>query len=76
MTKATRKSKRVPLEFITGRDSSLPRYCERDHGNGNLSFRVGQGARVPLPGDRTTPEFHIAYNAALVDAFAMESDDE
>lgn len=53
---------------------SLPRYVERNHRNGNLSFRVDRGARIPLPKDPTTPEFHAAYSAALVDAIAMEND--
>jgi hypothetical protein len=69
MSRATQKSKRVPLEFI-------PRYCERNHRNGNLSFRVDRGASRPLPNDPTTPEFRAAYSAALVDTIAAESDDE
>ena len=51
----------------------LPRYVERDH-RGRLSFRVDQGARMPLPDDPETPEFRRAYNAALVDAIAAEDD--
>lgn len=54
----------------------LPRYVERNHRNGNLSFRVDCGARVPLPNDSTTPEFRAAYSAALVDAIAAEKDDD
>jgi hypothetical protein len=50
----------------------LPRYVERNHQNGNLSFRVDIGARIPLPNDPTTPEFRAAYSAALVEAIAME----
>lgn len=52
----------------------LPRYAERDR-NGRLWFRVDGGARTLLPKDPTTPEFHRAYNAALVDAIAREDDD-
>jgi hypothetical protein len=53
---------------------TIPRYVERDHRNGNLSFRVDRGARIPLPKDPTTPEFRAAYSAALVEAIAMETD--
>jgi len=38
--------------LVTG-NVKLPRYVERDHRNGILSFRVG-GARIPLPNDPTT----------------------
>lgn len=56
---------------------SLPRYVERNHRNGNLSFRVYRGgARTPLPNDPTTPEFRAAYSTALVDAIAMENDSD
>ena len=54
----------------------LPRYVERNHRNGKLSFRVDRGARVPLPSDPTSPEFRGAYNAALVDAIAAEDDSD
>lgn len=55
---------------------ALPRYVERNPRNGNLSFRVDRGARVPLPNDQTTPEFRAAYSAALVDAIAAEDDND
>lgn len=71
MTKATQKSKRVPLELIT-----LPRYCERDLRNANLSFRVHPGACIPLPSDPMTLQFRAAYSAALVDAIAAEDDSD
>jgi hypothetical protein len=74
MFRATNNSKRIPLEFIT--DTALPRYVERDHRNGNLSFCVYRGARTPLPSNATSAEFHTEYWRALVDSIAMESDDE
>jgi len=52
----------------------LPRYVERNHRNGNLTFRVDHGARIPLPSDPMTPEFRAAYLSALVDAAAAEPD--
>jgi hypothetical protein len=72
MAKATQKSKRVPLEFKT--DTALPRYCERDHRNGNLWFRAGLGPRVLLPNDPTSPEFHARYSVALCNAIVAEDD--
>jgi hypothetical protein len=56
------------------RGLSLPRYCERDHRNGNLSFCAHRGARTPLPKDPTTPEFRAEYRRALVEAIALEND--
>jgi hypothetical protein len=61
-------------EELRVRAKPLPRYVESDHRNGNLSFRVDHGARVPLPKDPTSPEFRAAYSAALVDAAAAEPD--
>ena len=58
------------------RAKRLPRYVERNSCNGKLSFLVDQGARIALPHDPTTPEFRAAYNAALVDAIAMENDSD
>jgi hypothetical protein len=46
---------------------SLPRFVERDPCTGGLSFRVGRGARIPLPDDPASPEFRAAYSAALVE---------
>jgi hypothetical protein len=63
------------IQNLVIRNVKLPRYAERDR-NGNLSFRVDRGARIPLPNDPTTPEFRAAYNAALVGAIAAESDDD
>jgi hypothetical protein len=54
----------------------LPRYVEYNHRNGNLSFRAYRGACTPLPNDPTSLDFRAAYSAALVDAIAMENDDE
>ena len=63
--------------LVTG-NVKLPRYVERNHCNGILSFsfRVGRGARISLPNDPTTPEFRAAYSAALVEAIAMENDSD
>jgi hypothetical protein len=60
-------------EELRVRAKPLPRYVERNC-NGKLSFRVDHGARIPLPNDPTTPEFHRAYSEALVDAIANEPD--
>jgi hypothetical protein len=59
------------------RAKPLPRYCERDPRSGILWFRVDRCCPripTPLPDDPTSPEFHTAYNAALVDAAAAESE--
>jgi hypothetical protein len=46
----------------------LPPYVERNHVKGHtyLSFRRGKGAQVRLPKDPTSPEFMVAYQAALL----------
>jgi hypothetical protein len=62
-------------EELRVRAKPFPRYVERDR-NGNMSFRVDHGARIPLPDDPTTPEFRRAYNAVLVDAIAAEDDSD
>jgi hypothetical protein len=74
MAKAAPKSKRIPLELKT--DTPLPRYCERDHRNGNIWFRAGAGPRVLLPNDPTTTEFCARYSVALCNAAAAEKDDD
>jgi hypothetical protein len=63
--------------LVTG-NVKLPPHVERTHRNGifSFSFRVGRGARVPLPNDPTTSEFRAAYSAALVEAIAMENDSD
>lgn len=62
------------IQNLVIRNVNLPRYAHRDR-NGDLSFSVDGGFRVPLPNDPTTPEFRAAHNAALVDAIAREDDD-
>lgn len=64
--------KEIRARKVTRAAKPLPRYAERDR-NGRLWFCVDGGARVPLPKDPT--KFHDAYNAALVDAIARETDD-
>lgn len=60
---------------IRAKPKYVGRYAERDR-NGRWWFRVDKGCkRVRLPKDPTAPEFHNAYNAALVDAIARETDD-
>jgi hypothetical protein len=55
----------------------LPRYVERSHRDGILSFSFCVGRlRIQLPNDPTTLEFRAAYSAALVDAIAMENDSD
>jgi enterobacteria phage integrase len=45
----------------------LPPHVERNHVKGHtyLSFRIGKGARVRLPGDPSSAEFREAYAAAM-----------
>lgn len=45
----------------------LPPHVERNHVKGHtyLSFRIGKGPRIRLPSDPTSPEFTVAYAAAL-----------
>ncbi|NJL08786.1 MAG: tyrosine-type recombinase/integrase [Methylacidiphilales bacterium] len=45
----------------------LPPHVERNHVKGHtyLSFRRGKGPRIRLPGDPTSEEFRVAYQAAL-----------
>lgn len=70
------RAKRLLVENLVTGNVKLPRYVERNHRNGDLSFGVCRDARkrVPLPNDPTTPEFRAAYSAALVDAAAAEVD--
>jgi hypothetical protein len=65
----------VRAKALLERGLALPRYVERNHRNGILSFRVGRGACIPLP-DLTTSEFRAAYTAALVEAIARENDSD
>src|SRR5712691_1279835 len=46
----------------------LPLHVERNYVKGHtyLSFRRGKGPRVRLPGDPTSEEFIVAYQAALL----------
>jgi hypothetical protein len=69
------RAKRLLVETLVAGNVKLPRYVERNHRNGDLSFRVGRGARISLPNDPTTAEFRRAYNEALVDAIAAEEDE-
>src|ERR1700745_518318 len=45
----------------------LPPIVERNHVKGHtyLSFRIGKGPRIRLPGDPTSAEFREAYAAAM-----------
>jgi hypothetical protein len=70
VTRANRQVRKQQKKLV------LPRYVERNHRNGKLSFRVDRSARIPLPKDPTTPEFRAAYSRALVDAIAAEKDDD
>jgi hypothetical protein len=70
------RARKDTVTRATPNGGRLPRYVERNPCNGSLSFRVGRGARTPLPNDPTTSEFHRAYNAALVDAIAAENDSD
>jgi|SRR5882724_13466589 len=71
-----REELRARKDTVTRAKRALPRYVERNHRNGKLSFRVDRGARIPLPNDPTTPKFRAAYSAALVDTIAMENDSD
>jgi integrase len=51
----------------------LPPHVERNHVKGHtyLSFRIGKGTRIRLPGDPTSQEFREAYATAIAgDTFA------
>lgn len=72
--KRARTSQRAGSLIQHQQKKPLPTYAERDR-NGHVWFCIDGGKRVRLPKDPTTPEFHEAYNVALVDAIAREDDD-
>jgi hypothetical protein len=71
-------SEQLAIQNLVIGNVELPRYVERHHRDGifSFSFRIGRGARIPLPNDPTTSEFRAAYSAALVEAIAMEDDSD
>jgi hypothetical protein len=70
-------SEQQKIQNLVASNLQLPRYVERTHRNGILSFlfRVGR-VRIFLPNDPTTSEFRAAYSAALVEAAAAEADND